>query len=250
MKKQLTNKIAAGVAAGCILLSLAGLALANDSKGDLPPRQGKPAMHHRMANPACMEQHLSNSLTKLVAQGTITKDQSDKALSFFKEKAAQRQAAMEKTKDMSPDERRAYMQEHFKNRSNMRDELKKAAGFSDEQAKAVTEALRPQHNAKEMEQRMTNNLKNMVEKGTISQTQADQLAKFFKEKGEQRKAEFEKIKNMTPEERKTYREQNRKDRPNFINEIKAAADLSDDQAKAVAETLRPHKRPCPGGPAV
>ncbi|VBB05006.1 Hypothetical protein LUCI_0212 [Lucifera butyrica] len=185
------------------------------------------------------EQRISEDLAKLVKTGTITQDQADKVLSFFREKESQRRAEMEKVRSMSPEERQAYFQQHEKKRPDFVGELKTAAGLSANQAEAVAEAVRPPR----PEQRIGEDLAKLVKTGTITQDQADKVLSFFREKESQRRAEMEKVRSMSPEERQAYFQQHGERRPDFIGELKKAADLSDTQAKAVADALQPHHGP-------
>jgi len=125
------KKIAIGLVLAGLFLAMGGLALAWG-----PPGGEKP-------DPQEIERQVGAKLAKLVDAGTITKDQSAKVLEFWREKERERQADFGKTKDMSPDERKAYMDEKMKNRPDMVAELVKNIGLSESQAKAVAEALRP-----------------------------------------------------------------------------------------------------------
>jgi hypothetical protein len=146
MRTNLVKKICCGLTIGCLFLSLGGLALANNAsdsdnvihRPDSPPQADMP-------NPGHMEQHIKKSLEKLVNEGTITKDQADKVIQFFKEKDSQRKAEMDKVKDMSPEDRETYLKQKFNNRPDFINELQSATDLSEEQAKIVADALRPPH---------------------------------------------------------------------------------------------------------
>ena len=133
MKTKLIKKMVCGLTIGCLVLSLGGLALAhdgsdNDIRPNHPPQEGMP-------NPGDMEHHINKSLEKLVNEGTITQNQSDKIMHFFKEKDSQRKIEMEKTS----------FQQKSKKHPDMIAELKDIADLSDEQSKIVADALRPPH---------------------------------------------------------------------------------------------------------
>lgn len=98
-----------------------------------------------MPNPGDMRQHVNKVLDKLVNQGTLTRDQADKVLYFFKEKDKERKNDMEVMKDMTPEDREAYLHEKFNKRPDFIKELQNAADLSDEQAKTVADAIRPPH---------------------------------------------------------------------------------------------------------
>jgi len=244
MKTRMTKKVVSGLAIGCLLLSLGGLVLAKDAKPETEGRQ-QPGLQTCRPNHADMEQRFSTNLTALVEKGTITQEQADKVLTFFREKGAEHRSDREKLKNTSPNER-PDKQHPPKDRPDMTKELSSAAGLSEDQAKAVLEALRPPHMEQKMSQHTVDKLGELVVQGSISQEQSDKILAFFKEKQVQRKADFEKMRNMNSDERKAYFEQNHNTRPDLAAELAAAADLSAEQAKVVAEALRPEHGPKPG----
>jgi hypothetical protein len=225
---------------GCFCLSLSSLALAD--RPDQPPMppcdmeapQDRP-------DPQAMERHLSEQLQKLVDKNTITSEQSANLLAFFKEQDAQRTADMEKMKDMSPSERDNYLQKKFKQRPDMLSELKIAAGLSEEQARAVDDAIRPPHRPEaDMRKHIAQSLAKLVSENTLTQEQAEKISAFFKQKEAERKADMEKAKDMTPAERDAFFKEKMSHHPDLVNDLKAAAGLSNEQAQTVADALRPH----------
>ena len=191
--------------------------------------------------------HMTDNLNQLVAQNTISQAQADQIQAFCQQKAEEHKAEFEKVKNMTPEERKAYMDEHKEQREKMFAELKASANLTEEQAKAVVTAIRPPRHF-DFAKHVGDKLNNLVEQNTITQAQADQVVAFFQKKGEERRADFEKMKGMTPEERKAYREEHRAQRPDMIAELKANTDLTEEQAKAVAEAIRPPHGPQDPGP--
>jgi len=128
------KKAVCGTIVVCLLLSVCGLALAAcpGPNPDMP----KP-------DPQEIERQIAEKLDKLIDAGTITQDQSDRVLKYWREKERQRQADFEKMKDMSPDERKAYMDSKKKDQPDIIAVLTKDIGLSKEQAKDVAEAIRP-----------------------------------------------------------------------------------------------------------
>lgn len=245
MKTRMSKKVVSGIAIGCLLLSLGGLVLAKDAKATNESRQ-QTAFQTCRPNHGDMEQHFSSSLATLVEKGTITQEQSDKIASFFREKRAEHRTNREEMKNRQPGERAEKAQEFRKHHQQMAKDLAAAAGLSDTQAKEVLEALRPPQMHEKMGERITGKLSELVGQGNITQEQSDKLLAFFKEKHAQRQAEFEKTKSMTEDERKAYFEQKRNGRPDFAAELAEAGDLTDAQAKLVADALRPEPGPKPG----
>ncbi|SHJ05351.1 hypothetical protein [Propionispora hippei] len=249
MKISLMKKTIGGFLTGTILLSLGGLALAAPDTAAPPPDFGA----RRECPPPDfkdMRQQMTDTLTQLVSAGTITQDQADKLASFFQAKDDERRAEFEKVKAMSEADRRTYFQQKKGTRPDFIGDIKTAAGLSDDQAKAVADAMRPPRPAgpEKGVPGLKNKVALLVQDGTITQKQSDKLQRFFAAKAEERKAEFEKTKDMTPEERHAYFEQKAAGRPDMVKDLKKAAGLSDEQAKKVADTLRPPHGPLPGQP--
>jgi Spy/CpxP family protein refolding chaperone len=142
MKQYFTKKLVSGLILGCLALSVGAVAFAHDGQQEFMPG---PGMNHQMPNPEDREKHMKISMDKLVNDSTITQEQEDNLIKFFKEKDAQRKSEMEKVRSMTPEKRDAFLKEKFNQRPDMIKELKDAAGLSDEQAKAVDDALRPPH---------------------------------------------------------------------------------------------------------
>jgi len=243
MKISLTKKTIGGLLAGTILLSLGGLALAATDTAappDYAARRECPPPNFKD-----MRQHMTDALTKLVSAGTITQDQADKLVSFFQAKDDERRAEFEKVKAMSEADRRTYFQQKKGTRPHFIGDIKTAAGLSDDQAKAVADAMRPPRPAGPEQgfPGLKDKVAQLVKDGTITQKQSDKIQQFFAAKAEERKTEFEKTKDMTPEERHAYFEQKAPGRPDMAKDLKKAAGLSDDQAKKVADALRPPHGP-------
>lgn len=141
MNKTFKQKVIYGLTIGCITLALGGIALANEQQA--PPRCEKgnmfqPGQHDR-------SQHISDNLKKLVEQNTIDQVQADQILAFFKEKGEQRKAEFEKMKDMTSEERTAYMDQHKDQRPDIVADLQANANLTEDQAKAVAAVIHPHH---------------------------------------------------------------------------------------------------------
>ena len=129
------QKLACSVLVGCLTLALAVMVSAHK------PPEGGP-------DPAEIERHLRSQLDGLVTNSTITQAQSEKIVAMFRQKDAERQADHEKIRQMSPEDRDAYMQKNCLQRCSQQPpdfakDLVSIAGLSSEQASVVSEALRP-----------------------------------------------------------------------------------------------------------
>ncbi len=121
--------------AACLLIAMGGVALACCC-----PCEGKGAP----PDPKEMGKRIGEKLDKLVADKTITADQSAQIKKFFQEKDKQRREEFEKMKGMTPEERKAFMDEKRQGPPpDMAAELEKEVGLTPDTAKAVADALRP-----------------------------------------------------------------------------------------------------------
>ncbi len=130
MNSRITKKVAGTLVAGCLLLSLGTAALAKNSPQDQPaPPPACPfAAPGQPPDPAGRERHLTQALAQLVKEETISREQADKLLDFFKQKA---------------EEQRQEREKHQQEKQNFVHDLQQTAGLSEAQAKAVADALRP-----------------------------------------------------------------------------------------------------------
>lgn len=101
-----------------ISFACSGLAFAQSEPPAVPPPNGS---------------QIENHLKKLVDKGTITSDQSQKILELFKSKAAEHKPGAQRPDGPPPDGKGPDIVQ----------DLVKAAGLSEEQAKVVAEELRP-----------------------------------------------------------------------------------------------------------
>ncbi len=99
----------------------------------------------RDSQQAQRQQERQNSMTQdlsvLVEDGTITSAQSDAILVAVQEQQTERQAEMEKVKAMTAEAREAYFQTNQPTRSNCLAELVSAGTLTQEQADAVQQAM-------------------------------------------------------------------------------------------------------------
>ncbi|MCE5285842.1 MAG: hypothetical protein LLG02_08350 [Pelosinus sp.] len=242
--KTLNKKIAVGLLLGSLCALSVGTAVFASSQNN---QDGTPSAmcqdfrsdkgEHQRPHP--MMEAAKEKLDKLVKDGAISEEQKSKLVAFFNQKGTEMKANMEKMKGMSQEERQAYFQQMRNQHPDFVGEIKNAAGLTDDQAKSVLEALRPKHHQMNPE-KLAQSLSKLVSDSTISQDQADSVVNFFKAKAAEFKAEMTKVKEMSKEDRQAYFDKQHKNHPNMINDLKSAANLSDEQAKAVADAICLH----------
>lgn len=118
------KKMVSALLISCFSLAIGGLALAMDNP---PPKTGD---HKPFAVIA------DEKLTKLVQDGTISQNQKDGIVAFLKERDTE-------MKDKKPPCEKPKDRDMEKHHQEMLAAIQQAGNLTDEQAKAVDEALRP-----------------------------------------------------------------------------------------------------------
>ncbi|WP_097026492.1 hypothetical protein [Clostridium peptidivorans] len=206
--KVMTGLIAAGVTLSVGISASAKSDDAAVSNNSLAVTQGKVGNKRVIC-----DGNIKAQLESLVESGTITKEQSDKITEFINQKNEERKAEMEKVNSMNAEERMAYFKsQNDAKKTDMLKELVDNKIISQEQADKLKASLSEEiGRGKGIDYRIKNNCENLkttldtlVESGKITQSQEDKIISFMNEKRELKKAEMEKVKNMTEDERKTY----------------------------------------------
>lgn len=126
--------------------------------------------------------NMEDTLKSLVSAGTITQEESDKILALSKEKAAARQAEMDKVKNMTDEERKAYFEaEKDKNTDSKGDiftQAVKGGIITQEKADAAKAKVKETRTA-ERKAEITKGLNELVTAGTITQEQSDKIVGYM-----------------------------------------------------------------------
>lgn len=185
---------------------------------------------------------MQTKLDKLVDTGIITKDDASEILDFLNEKMEEREAAFEKVKDMTVEERREYLKENRPEKGSFIKELVDEGIITEEQGSDINK-LMPDHrkgfskkkgHSKDRAKGMIND---QVEKGTISQEKATKILEFIAKKEEERNEFFEKVRDMTAEEKKAYFEENKPQRGNLMEELVEEGIITQDEADELSKNL-------------
>lgn len=187
------------------------------------------------------QERFQSILDKLVEEEIITEDCATEILDFISEKAEERKIEIEKIKDMTKEERKAYFEENKPEKSNLAESLVNEEIITQEQADELIKLL-PKYGKSynrrkgfgkdhsQNQEKLTKSLEKIVEDGILSQEKADKILDFINKKAEERKAEFEKIKDMTDEERKEYLKENRPQGYNLLEVLVEEEIITQDEA--------------------
>ncbi len=249
-KNTIMKKVASGVLAGGMLLSLTTAVWADDASDTALQCIGTGSMYQRMGAAAkvgnqnfgknfalgnkqgVMGEQFADVLQKLVENGDITQDKADKISTFIKERAAVREehqqemretitANRDKLNNMTPEERRDYIKSLMEERDIEREpifqELIDEGTLSESEVEVIREKIR-EYNQTQNEERKETRWASYVEKGIITDGEKDEILEYLADKSEERRAErqadWDEIKNMTTEERREYKQEKMEARKN------------------------------------
>lgn len=263
MNKKIIGKVVAAVVMGVIAISSYTMVFANtnntsDKKVGVVSQKDKGGRGHAFKKgEGKQDSGLKTQLDSLVKAGTITQEQEDKIVSYFKEKQSAMKAEMDKVKAMSEDERKAYMEQKKADRKaqgkvDMFKDLVAQNIITQEQADAITKSFQEsmKERIKQGEEKQKTGLKTQLDKlvtaGTITQEQEDKITNYLKQKQDERKTEMDKIKAMSEADRKAYMEQKKAEKKSaektdVLKELVSQNIISQDQADAISKLFPGHK---------
>ena len=179
---------------------------------------------------ATRQQELETKLNKLVADKTITEDQATKIKDAIIKEEATMKADFEKIKTMTQEERKAYMDSNKDNHVNPLKALVDNGTITQAQADKVGFGGPGEHGKFDGkifmkngygQQGLETKLDKLVTDKTITEDQATKIKDAITKEEAAMKAEVEKIKNMTQEQRKAYMDSNKE---KHVNPLKALVD--------------------------
>lgn len=194
--------------------------------------------------------NFNSLLAEMVKDGTLTQSEMDKITAFKKEKQESMRAEMDKVKNMTAEERKNYLSTKKTEHQDVLTELVDKGIITQTKADLIKAKIEKKY--QEMKSARLNEMKSqigtLVKKGIINQNQADKVIEYMNQMEEKIKiqkdnvtqTEKDKIKNMTEKERKAYFEKVRGEKGNFLKELVDNETLTQEQANAVRESIRPH----------
>lgn len=223
MKKiKISKTLIIGALAVSMILPFGMSALANDSgttavKDSLTNSASRKEMrkgrHHKGGKENFVQ--FESVLQSLVEDGTLTSSQVDNIKTF--------------------------VQENKGRRKNLFSEMIAQEILTQSQVDAILEKFHEEKVAKKRE-KMQTKLDDLVNNGTITNDQANEILDFINEKMEERRADFEKVKDMTAEERKEYFKENRPKKGNLIEELVDEGIITEEQSTELKKLMPQRKK--------
>jgi len=235
-RKKLMNKILTAVIASGVLIS-AGTAVfaASTTSSSTDTNTTKQEARMNKGNPADM---MKSELNKLVTAGTITQAQETAILNKVSQEQTERQAEMDKVKNMTETERQTYFEsKKTTDKIDFLSSLVTDGTLTQTQADAVKSAVPQGHGGKGggmSPEKMKTQLDTLVTAGTITQDEETKIVNYLAEKQTERKAEMDKVKDMNEADRKAYFESKKTtEKTDMFSKLVSAGIITQDKADAI-----------------
>ncbi len=180
-------KLTTVLVVGCTILSTGAASMASIQKAVNESRTSKahPGMEEKFIKGSKIKKSKSNiesNLNILVKEGIITQSEADKILELSKTRKQVRRSEMDKIKNMTEEEKKAYYKAKKEQNPQKREDIFSKAVtegiISREKADAARAKLQEIHRA-ERTTSITESLKGLVSAGTITQAQADRVLAYI-----------------------------------------------------------------------
>jgi uncharacterized protein YutE (UPF0331/DUF86 family) len=181
-----------------------------------PERDGK-------TNIVGHKHYLEEAIVKLVQEGKLTREKAAKILEY-KQKKADELSKLTK-------EQRIKMKKQSK-KDSMLSELKQEGIITDAEAKIIRQKL-----VEMKEARLGEGLQGLVDKGVLTAKDIDNIRSYMLKVRKERNENIEKLKSMTPQERKEFFKESKKDRRDIINKMVEDKIITEEQAKEIRKAI-------------
>ncbi len=185
------------------------------------------------------------TLDQLVKEGIITQAKADEIKAYIDKKNQEMQAQLDKIKNMTPEERQAYFEQQKTGNQGARVKIKQDIYTELVNNNILTQAQVDTIKAKltelaeaEQQQLISDSLKALVDKGTVTQEQSDKILQAFNAAKDEKKALADKIDNMTVKEAREYLRGNKEIKQGPLEKLVADAVITQAQADAFQTTMK------------
>ncbi len=165
------------------------------------------------------KQYLEEAVIKLMEEGKLSRDKVEKILEYKKLRAGE-------AKDLNKNDKNQR-----KKGSLLRD-LTHDGIITEAEAQAIKEKLKEMKDA-----RLEGGLQGLVDKGVLTGKDIDNIRDYMVKAREEREAQMEKIRTMTPEEKKEYFENAKKDRKDIIEKMVEDKVITRQQAEEIKKAI-------------
>jgi hypothetical protein len=203
---------------------------------------GKSGNLNRQAFGGMHQKGWNIQLDALVTAGTITQTTADKIQVYLDAEQATMKAEMEKVKAMTSDERKAYFESNkatAPKKVDMLSTLVEKGVITQTEADAICAAQKEKQAEQQAKQQeyATTALNTLVKDNVITAAQVTKITEYMSKEQAERVSEMEKVRAMTEDERVAYFKSNVGNRGNLLTSLVTDKVLTQTQADAVAKVL-------------
>ncbi len=177
------------------------------------------------------KQYLEEAVQKLVQEGKLSKEKADKIMEYKKRKE-------EEFSKLSKEEKQQLKKDR---KGSLLNELKKEGVLTEEEVRLIRTKLREMKEA-----RLNDGMQKLVDSGVLTADDINNIRNYMLKVREERKAQIEKLKSMTPEQRKEYFDNSKRDKKDILTRMVEDKVITKEQAeeirKAIPELSRKKRR--------
>lgn len=239
-KKFSFKRTASVVLIGAMCTLAGGTALADTGSSSV--QNNNPSPVHQCAGHAFggsanqnMEQNIQDILSSMVDSGTISQAQSDAVLQYIKDQFAARQAQGKSTNGSAQEGTTADKTAQTP-RTDFFAAIVQQNILTSDQANALKQQLQ-QKEQQERQDAMTNKLDALVSAGTINQDQVTKIESYLTSQTDSMKADFEKMKGMSANDREAYFKQLKENNVNPLVQMVNDGIITQQQSDAIAQAI-------------
>lgn len=170
------------------------------------------------------KQYLEEAVIKLMEEGKLTEQKAEKILEYKKKR-------MEELKKSETDNKQLK-------RGSLLGDMIKEGIITEDEAQLIKAKL------KEMkEARLQGGLRELVDRGVLTGKDIDNIRSYMLKVRKEREQQLEKLRSMTPSERKEFYEKSKNDRKDIITRMVEDKVLTEEQAKEIRKAIPELDRP-------
>lgn len=169
------------------------------------------------------KQYLEEAVIKLMEEGRLSKEKAEKILEYKKKKSEEYNRLTEKQKKNIKDNRR---------KGSLLRRMMQDGIITEDEAQLIKSKLREMKEA-----RLEGGLQGLVDRGVLSGKDIDNIRGYMLKVREERKEQIDKLRTMTPEEKKAYFESSKKNRKDIISRMVEDKIITKEQAEEIKKAI-------------
>lgn len=244
-KKMFMKKIICGAMVGTMALSVTAVGFADDVSTKVMKTKGKQLRLEMKGEPSFHGKGGIGIFEKLVEAGIVPQEKADAMKTYMETHAQERKATFESLKGLSQEARKAYLEAHKGERADLYDQMVKSGVLSEAESTKIKTYLEENKEfgpkGKRDGKHFETVLGKLVTEGKLKETSIKTIQEYMKTQGDARKAEMEKIKDLSAEEKKAFFESNKKERVDIFEKMAEEGVISADEAKIIKEAMPQRK---------